>query len=113
VWTVADIELGLDDEWSAGPVVTARIKTPAGELLIMAEIERYDRELMLSRLHIQSESLRPNSLGWARLRQIARAVAEKADVDVITVAGSARTSGAGHGRIPGQLRFTRSLPSAR
>src|SRR5579864_2849854 len=111
VWTAADIEIVLDDALSAGAVATVRIRTPAGELLIMGEIERLDRELVIGGLHIQSENLRPNRLGWARLRQIARVVAEKINVDVIIVKGAARTTGAHHGRIPGHLRFARAIPA--
>jgi hypothetical protein len=113
VWTAADIEIVLDDSLSSGSVVTATITTPDGELQLIADIERFDRELVLAGLHIQSENLRPNQLGWARLRQIAQAVAETADVDTIVVKGAARTTGAVRGRIPGSIRFTRSLPPAR
>jgi hypothetical protein len=113
MWTEADIAVVIDDELSAGSVVTARIRTPEGELVLIADTERFDRELVLAGLHIQGENLRPNQLGWARLRQIARAVAEKADVDTILVKGATRTSGAVRGRIPGPIRFTRSLPPQR
>jgi hypothetical protein len=113
VWTAADITIVLDDSLSAGSVVTATIRTPEGDLQIIADVERFDRELVLAGLHIQSENLRPNQLGWARLRQLAQAVAETADVDTIVVKGATRTTGAVRGRIPGPIRFTRLLPSAR
>lgn len=113
VWTAADIEIVLDNEQSSGSVVTLRIRTPEGELALIADIERFDRELVLAGLHIQGENLRPNQLGWARLRQIARAVAETVDVDIIVVKGATRTTGAVRGRIPGPIRFTRSLPPVR
>jgi hypothetical protein len=113
VWTEADIAIVLDDELSAGSVVTSRIRTPEGELVLIADIERFDRELVLAGLHIQGENLRPNQLGWGRLRLIARAVAEKADVDTIVVKGATRTSGAVRGRVPRPIRFSRSLPPAR
>jgi nucleotide-binding universal stress UspA family protein len=113
-WTAADIEIVLEDEFSAGAVVTARIRLPVGEIEVMAEIERFDRELVLEGVHIQGQNLGPNRLGWARLQQIARAVAEKADVDTIVVKGATRTSGALPGRtIPGPIRFTRPLPAPR
>jgi len=112
VWTAADIEIAIVDEMSAGSIVTVRLSTPAGELLMTAEIESYGRELVLAGLHIQTETLRPNYLGWARLRQLARAVAEKVDVDVIIVKGAARSTGAHHGRIPSDLRFTRAIPAS-
>jgi len=112
VWTAAEIQIALDDEASAGPILTARISTPAGELLVMGEVERYDSELVLANLHIQAESLGPNLLGWNRLRQIARVVAEKADVETIVIKGATRTTGAGPGRTPSQLRFSRAVPVA-
>jgi hypothetical protein len=112
LWTAADIKLTIDDETSAGSVVTARVSTPEGDLVIMADIESLGRELVLSGLHIQTESLRANSLGWPRLRQIARVVAEMADVEAVVVKGAARTTGARYGRVPGHLRFTRALPTA-
>jgi len=114
MWTAADIRIELVDEMSAGTVTTVRIATPAGDLLAIGNIESYGRELVIRDLHIQSGSLRANALGWARLRQIARAAAEKADVDVIVVEGGARTTGAGpYGRIPRQLRFARALQPPR
>ena len=112
MWTAAEIQIALDDEASAGSVLTVRISTPAGQLLVMAEVERYDSELVLANLHMQAESLGRNSLGWNRLRQIARVAAEKADVEFIIIKGATRTTGAGPGRTPSQLRFSRAIPAA-
>jgi hypothetical protein len=109
VWTAADVKVVIDDETSAGSVVTVRISTPAGDLEIIADIESFGRELVLSGLHIQTGTLRANSLGWARLRQIARAVAEMADVDAVVVKGAARTTGARPGRVPSHIRIARAL----
>jgi hypothetical protein len=95
VWTAADISIELVDEMSSGPVTTVRIVTPAGDLLVIGNIENYGRELLISGLHIPTGGLQANSLGWARLRQIAQVVAEKADVDFIIIEGGARTTGAG------------------
>jgi hypothetical protein len=113
MWTATDVQIALDDELCEGAVATARIRTPAGELRLIANVERYDSELILTNLHVQSESVLPNSLGWNRLRQIARVVAEKADVEFILVKGAARTTGARPGRTPGELRFSRALPPQR
>jgi hypothetical protein len=77
VWTEADIAIVLDDELNAGSVVTVRISCPVGHLVIMGEMRRFDRELALGGVHIQGETVGPNALGWARLRQVARAVAKK------------------------------------
>jgi hypothetical protein len=74
MWTAADIDIILDDALTDDPVVTARILTPAGELQVMAEVSVDDGELLLRGLHMHGVSLGRNSLGWSRLRQLARAV---------------------------------------
>ena len=112
VWTVADIEIVLDDDLTDDPVVTGHIVTPAGELLVMAEVEVLHRELVLRGLHIHGVTLGPNELGWPRLRQLAHAVMERLDVDAIVIEGAVRTSGAHRGRVPRTLRFTRHVSTA-
>jgi hypothetical protein len=112
VWTAADIEIVLDDDFTDDPVVTARIHTPAGDLLIMAEVGSDRRELVRRGLPMQGMHIGPNALGWPRLRQLARAVMERMDVDAIVVEGAVRTSGAHRGGTPNKLRFTRVLPAA-
>jgi hypothetical protein len=107
VWTAADVQILLDSDLSDGALVTVRILTPAGALLAMGNIVKFDRELVLSGVHMHGETLRANGLGGSRLRQIARAVAEIVDVDTIVIAGAARTSGAHPGRFPRPLRFAR------
>jgi hypothetical protein len=64
MWTAAAIKVVIDDETSAGSVVTIPVTTPAGDLVVIADIESFGRELVLSGVHIQTESLRANSLGW-------------------------------------------------
>jgi hypothetical protein len=113
VWTSADIEIVLDDELTDGAIATVRILMPLGELLVMAEAEQKERELVLRRLHIQGETLGPNDLGPARLRQLVRAVMERMDFDAIIIEGATRTSGARRGRVPRTLRFARRVPAAR
>ena len=112
MWTSADIEIVLDDELTDGAIATVRILTPSGELLVMAEAKQNERELVLRRLHIQAETLGPNDLGPARLRQLVRGVMERMDFDAIIIEGAARTSGARRGRVPRALRFTRRIPAA-
>jgi hypothetical protein len=109
VWTAADIEIILDDDLTDDPVVTARILTPAGELLVMAKVEVLGRELVLRGLHMLGVTLVPNELGWPRLRQLADAVMEGMDVDAIVIEGAVRTSGARRGHVPRTLRFTRRI----
>ena len=46
MWTSADIEIVLDDELTDGAIATVRILTPLGELLVMAEAEQKERELV-------------------------------------------------------------------
>jgi hypothetical protein len=114
VWTAADINIELVDEMSIGVVTTVRIVTSAGDFFVIGNVEGYGRKLVIRSVHIQSGSLRTNSLGWARLRQIARAVAEKADVEAIVIEGGARTTGVGpYGRSPRHLRFARAVHPSR
>jgi hypothetical protein len=58
VWTAAEISLVIDDEASAGSIVTVRVSTPMGQLEIMANIESFGRELVLSGVHIQTETFK-------------------------------------------------------
>jgi hypothetical protein len=113
VWTAADIEIELEEDSTEGSVVTVRVRTPEGDLILMADVEPFGRELVLAGLHMHGENMRPNRLGWARLRQIALAVAEKLDVDTILVKGATRTTGAVRGRLPRPIRFTRALSAKR
>ncbi|HEX3954003.1 MAG TPA: hypothetical protein VHW90_10555 [Stellaceae bacterium] len=113
MWTAADIKLNLDEVGSQGVVVTVSITTPLGDFSIMGEIEQFDHELQLVRVHIQSEGVWRNSLGPARLRQIARVVAEIINVEFVTIKGAARTTGSNVGRIPRPIRFAREVPPPR
>jgi hypothetical protein len=112
VWTSADIEIVLYDELTDDAVVTVRILTPLGELIVMAEADQSDRELSLRGLHIQGDTLGPNDLGPVRLRQLVRAAMERMDFDAIVIEGATWTSGARRGRVPRTLRFTRRVPAA-
>jgi hypothetical protein len=109
MWTVHDLEIELEDELTDGQVVTARIATPGGVLLVMTEVEQQGCELTLDRLHMHGERLGPNELGPHRLRQLANAFMEWMDLDAVIVKGAARTSGARRGNLPRPLRFTRKV----
>jgi hypothetical protein len=113
VWTSADIEIVLYDDLTDGTIATVRLLTPLGELLVMAEVELYRRELVLRRLHIQGETLGRNDLGPGHLRQLVRGVMERMEFDAIIIEGAARTSGSRRDRVPRILRFTRRVPAAR
>jgi hypothetical protein len=76
----------------------------------MAELEEHGRTLRLIGLHIQGAAA--NAIGVANLRVLADAVMEKMDYDAIEIEGAIRTTGAGPGRRPGCLRFTRRSGSA-
>ncbi|HEX3883689.1 MAG TPA: hypothetical protein VHW66_13595 [Stellaceae bacterium] len=107
--TAADIEIILRDDLTDHPITTVRLLTPVGEMIVIAEVSVVGRELFLAGVHIQSENLGPNTLGTARLRQLAAAVMERMGLDAITIGGAVRTTGAGRGRLPRPLRFARSL----
>ena len=104
-WRPDDITFDLDPEGTEHPVVTIRFETPAGEILVMAEIEEQDRTARLIRLHIQGPA--PNTLGVANLRMLADAVMRELDYDGIEIEGADRTTGANPGRRPRPLRFNR------
>src|SRR5690349_20401676 len=110
-----DIIIEFDDRDSEGSIITAKIVTPFGSLVVMVVVERFDRELVLARVHIQSENLGPNTLGPARVRRMVIALAEKLDVEAITIGGAVRTTGASargaRGRIPSAIRLARPLRS--
>jgi hypothetical protein len=54
MWNPDDIEIDIDDEWTEGSIVTAKITTPAGVLEIIAEVSIWEgRLLRLDTVHIQ------------------------------------------------------------
>lgn len=61
-----------------------------------------------SDLHIQSNLT--NRLGVRGLRHLCLSVMEELDFDAIEIIGARRTTGAGPGRTPRPLRFTRGDP---
>lgn len=111
-WQPGDITFDIIAEETDHPVATVNFETPAGQIQIMAELKEEGRTLHLLGLHIQGAA--SNAVGIANLRILADAVMEKMDYyDAIEVAGAVRTTGAGPGRRPRRLRFTRrSGPAA-
>ena len=97
--------LGIENDGSAGDVITIRVGTPAGIVAIMGEVAIEDRTLVLRGVHI--EGARPNSVGIANLRTIAAIVLERIDCDEARVEGAARTTGANPGHQPRVVRFAR------
>lgn len=104
-WTPDRLSFEIIGEATDDPVVTVKITTPAGPVLVMAEAEERGRTLILRRLHVQGGA--PNDIGPANIRVIARAAMEEMDYDALEIEGAARTTGAHPGRRPRPIRFTR------
>ena len=106
-WALDDVgPIEMEPADSVGDLVTIRVMTPVGPVLIMGEIDIIGRHLLVRGVHIESDS-GPLSIGIANLRTIARAVLERIDCDEARVEGAARTTGANPGHRPRALRFTR------
>jgi hypothetical protein len=88
-------------------VAVFAITTPDGSLEVCAEVIEVARILHLIRVHIQSNDFTANSLGPHKLRMIADAVMKEFDYDAIKIEGAPRTTGAGKGRTPKPIRFSR------
>jgi hypothetical protein len=95
------------DPDSSGDLPTARVKTPAGRIEIMAVFEFQSRTILAREAHIQSDA-GPNAFGAHTLRRIVSVLLEQLDHDHLVVEGAVRTTGAGPGRRPGRLRFSRN-----
>ena len=104
-WRSDEITFEIDAE-SDHPVAFVAVTTPQGLIEILTEFQTRDITLVLVRFSVQSD-FGPNGLGVARLRQIADAAMERFDYDALEIEGTARTTGAGPGRIPKRLRFAR------
>jgi hypothetical protein len=105
-WSVSDVSFEMFEDLTDDPVVTIVISTPIGEVVMIAEVETPSaRVLVLRKTHIAG--LQANTLGGARIRQIARAALEKGDYDEIVVEGATRTTGANPGHVPPPYRFAR------
>jgi hypothetical protein len=92
-------------------VVLARIEMVEVTLSVLAEVAITGRSLILGGLHIQGENVEPNEVGIRDLRRVVQEVMEDLDVDHIIVEGATRSTGAGPGRTPRQLRFSRKIPA--
>jgi hypothetical protein len=101
--TVRILEEGSDS------VVLARVETSVGTLDVLTEVTLIERKLVLSRLHVYGVNVDPNALGLVRVRHLVQEIMEDLDVDEITIEGAVRVTGAGPGRTPRRLRFTRKV----
>jgi hypothetical protein len=90
-------------------VVLARVESQVGTLLVLAQVEFAGRILILRELHVEGEDVEVNQLKASGIRHIVRDVMEILDVDELIIEGAIRTSGAGPGRRPRRLRFTRAV----
>jgi hypothetical protein len=98
-------------EEAGGNVVFAHIETSVGTIEILAEIALDGRHLTLGGLHIYGINVDANDLGIGGIRRVVREVMEELNVDQITIEGAVRVTGAGPGRTPRRLRFTRKIPA--
>ncbi len=96
-------------EEAGGNVVFAHIETSVGTIEILAEIALDGRHLTGGGLHVYGVNV--DVLGIGGIRRIVREVMEDLNVDQITIEGAVRTTGAGPGRTPRRLRFTRKVPA--
>lgn len=104
-WLVEDLHFEIIDTLSDHPIVTIRIRTPAGVLMVMGEPVMRGRVLVMRRTHLHGT--RPNAVGVRNLRLIAGLVMEGMDVDGLIIEGALRTTGANPGRYPEPVRFAR------
>ncbi|WP_237478234.1 hypothetical protein [Lichenibacterium dinghuense] len=107
MWSSDDLSFEIEDAGTQDPVVTVEITTPDGKLVVMGEPRQDGRTLVVEATHIHGVGFRPNDLGSAKLRTIARALLERMDYDGLIVEGATRTTGAQKGRRPKPLRFSR------
>jgi hypothetical protein len=105
LWRPDEIAFDIIEDETDDPVVTAWIRSPAGEIVVMADIEEQGRVLFLRQLHVQGPGA--NAIGPGNLRTLAEVVMERLDFDALEIEGALRTTGASPGRRPRPLRFTR------
>jgi hypothetical protein len=103
------VEIIADE--SEGAIATARITTSSGTIMAMAEVSLDNRCLTLRGLHVHGENVGTNELGVSGLRRVVTEAMEDLDVDEIVIEGAIRVTGAGPGRTPRRLRFTRKIPA--
>ena len=78
-WRIDDVSFDLVGDLTEGPVMTIRVSTPDGSLVMMAEPEENGRTLRLRRFN--AEGMAANALGPAKLRAMADVLMEKMDCD--------------------------------
>lgn len=111
MWAPTDVAFEIVAEDTDHPVATIEIATPAGLILLMAEVSDEGRTLRLMGAHVQSD-IGPNEIGFQNLKLLADVAMERMDYDEIIVEGAVRTTGTRPGRRPSAIRFRRRSGSA-
>jgi len=101
-----DVTLYVDED-SEGDLLFIDVTIGAITLTAFANVTIGDSTIHADGFHIQSNDIEANTLGPAKLRQIAQAIMEKLDYDWIIITGSARTTGANPSRSPKPVRLQR------
>jgi hypothetical protein len=110
----AVITFEIIDDLSDDGLVTLRIGTSTGVLIIMGEPSTQGRVMIARGVHMHGEGVGPNGLGFGTLRTIADAFLRELDLDEIVVEGAVRTTGANPGTRPRPVRFARRpIPASR
>jgi hypothetical protein len=110
VWTLDQLEwLGVVEADAEGDIITVRIGTPLGFVLLLGEVDlSADGRVLIARgVHMQSDA-GSNGTGIVNLRTLARFVLAKVDCDEARIEGAVRTTGARPGHTPRRLRFVRA-----
>jgi hypothetical protein len=103
VWTSTEIAVEIED--AEDRTMIATVRTPVGELKVIAEVQLVAGVLWARNVHVQG--LSPSALGRAGLNAVARKFLEEADAEALVVEGAARTTGANPHRRPRTFRYPR------
>jgi hypothetical protein len=87
------------------PAVEIVVRTPIGDLTMMANVSVTGRTLRLDGMHIEGSA--PGLLGRSGLNAIGRKLLEVADVDEIIIQGGTRTTDRYRGKVSRPTRFPR------
>ena len=113
-WTADELTwLGIEDASSEGNIVTISIGTPAGNVVVMAEVDLSPdgKSLFARGVHIHSDA-GARTIGVANLRVMAAFVLERMNCDEASVEGAVRTDWGESGASTAFLRFTRRVDPA-
>jgi hypothetical protein len=101
MWRAHDLSVEVEDV--EGNVVSIDVRTPAGVVQVIREIELVDRVLYVRKTHIGG--LSSGAAGLQGLRAIALKIMEEVGADEIVIEGNARSTGRRKGRVPRPIRF--------